>query len=161
MFESSTSQQQDRWAYESLYNSLILFSLEFKALDALAEPLFDPEFELVSYWDNAFNAWYNQVLATEEVRKSGVVEPLNRFRAKLAAAPESLWGYDTFEKDPFWQEIRQEADALLNQLGETDNRQFERYQPGKPSRIQAGRLLCCSPPRATGIICAAPNQTGV
>lgn len=128
MADKQTPEEIEAWKYSYLYDSLILFSLDYDSLVKMAGPLFNPLGELISCWTYAFEDIYQDVLATKRIKESGVTDQLNKFNAKLISAPDNLWEYDELKNNSFWDEIRREADDILNKLGETKDRQFEKKQ---------------------------------
>lgn len=128
MTDKQTPEEIEAWKYGYLYDSLILFSLDYDSLIKMGGPLFNPLGELISCWDYAFDSIYEDILATRKIKDSGVTDQLNKFNEKLVSSPDSLWTYEELKDNPFWDGIRKDADDILNKLGETKNRQFEKKQ---------------------------------
>ena len=103
--------------FTNLINSIILFSLTSEELLNLAEPWFDPIFELEAEIDYAFTP-----VCFESIFRNGLID--NSFKNKLLEfknetdnIPSEIWDWEFIDSHEAWTTIRYRANELLNELG--------------------------------------------
>jgi len=105
--------------YTNLINSIILFSLTTKELEKLAEPLFDPIFELESEIDYAFtNVCFETVFRNGRIDNS-LKNDLLTFKKETDDIPKEIWNLEFIDTHTTWVSLRQRANSLLDKLGIT------------------------------------------
>lgn len=120
-------ENNDLWLYSQLYDSLILLSLDYNTLFNMAARLFNPLSELETCFDYAFNTLFEQIIEIPKIKNTdNLIPKLLQLKETLNDSPNNLWEYDALKNDSFWNTIRKEADSILNLLGETQDRIFEK-----------------------------------
>lgn len=106
--------------YKNLYNALVLFASNYDYLMSLDSPTFDVEFELGSEFDiglsdeNVEHLFYKRRISQE--LKDLILE----FKELIIAVPDSFWTIEELESNPVWNQVRDQANEILEKLGETD-----------------------------------------
>ena len=104
--------------YTCLYNSLVLFAATPEYLKSLSGPVFAPIFELETDFDYAFGDFmFEQNFKNGSVQES-LRQELLKFKAKVDITEPAIWTIEEIEKNPIWQDIRNDANILLDKLGE-------------------------------------------
>lgn len=128
-----TKEEYNLWLYSLLYDSLVLFSLDYNSLIKMAGPLFNPIAELDICFDYAFKTMFEQIKETDSIKNSGILSSIKDFEKQVDDLEKEDWEYEVMEKSNKWESLRIEADKILNGLGEINNRVFEKRFNGLPT----------------------------
>ena len=80
--------------------------------------MFAPIFELETAFDYAFGDFmFEQNFKNGSVQES-LRQELLKFKAKVDITEPAIWTIEEIEKNPIWQDIRNDANILLDKLGE-------------------------------------------
>lgn len=122
MSEADFDQYVDFY-YTCLINAIILFSLNVSQLEELAESAFDPLFELECEIDYAFTpVIFDTVFRTKKIDIS-LREELLDFKKQVDEIPSELWEWEYLGTHQVWNEVRANANLLLDKL-EITNRSY-------------------------------------
>jgi len=105
-----------RFFYINLINSLILYTYDIEKLDKMAPVLFDPLAELYEELDYAFLPVLFETVFRNKLIDENFKEDLLIFRKKVEDIPAELWDWDVLDSSDIWQHIRIDAEDLLNKL---------------------------------------------
>ncbi len=116
----SNYDERAEFYYINIINSLRLFSCTSEELAKLAQPLFDPMFELESEIDGAFIP-----VCFDTVFRNGLIDisfksELLSFKKMTDDIPPEIWDWDFINNDETWVATRQKANELLVKLGIAD-----------------------------------------
>ena len=115
--EIPTDKTKD-YHYSCLYNSLVLFAATPEYLKSLSGPVFAPIFELETDFDYAFGDFiFEQNFKNGKVNES-LRNDLLKFKTKVDKTEPAIWTIEEIETNSIWQDIRNDANLLLDKLGE-------------------------------------------
>jgi len=114
-----TEEEQIKYQYSCVYNSLVLFANSVDYLKSLSAPAFDPIFELESEFDIGFSDYTLEKNFENETIKEELRQELLDFKKSVQDVPSNLWNYEDLETHDTWKSIRAHANAILTKMGET------------------------------------------
>ncbi len=130
--------------YTNLINAIILFSLTSAELEKLAEPTFNPIFELETEIDYAFTP-----ICFETIFRNGLIDKslkteLLDFKQETDNIPKGIWDLEHLDNHTMWVLVRQKANELLDKLGiqsRTYNDDFTTVYDSKGNILKKGKKL--------------------
>ncbi len=102
--------------YSNLINSLVLFAATPEYLISLGDSSFNPIFELETEIDYAFTPSIFNKIFEKKLIEENLKTNLLEFKSKIDKIPSNLWTWDSICNNSEWEEIRKEANYLLDSI---------------------------------------------
>lgn len=102
--------------YTNIINSLVLYTYNVEQLDEMAPILIDPLTELYEELDYAFLPVLFETVFRNQLISENYKEELSAFKIKVNQIPVELWDWEILDTNEVWNDIRIDAENLLNKL---------------------------------------------
>jgi hypothetical protein len=103
--------------YSNLINSLVLFAASPEYLESLAGPVFNPISELETELDYAFIPVLFDEIFEKHLLPDSLKLDLLDFKLIVDKTPNGIWTWEHICESTEWQDLRNQANNLLDRIG--------------------------------------------
>jgi len=103
--------------YSNLINSLVLFAASPAYLDSLTGPVFNPISELETELDYAFTPVLFDEIFEKKLLSESFKPDLLDFKSNVDRIPSEIWTWENICESSEWQDLRNQANKLLDRIG--------------------------------------------